>query len=73
MGFHPGILPFRAPGGLIQAKARLKPDGVLAQWVQTYNFSVADYLMIVRTLRSVFPHCGLLSMNEAIAIVMMVG
>ena len=33
------------------APSRLRPGGVLAQWVQTYNISLSDYLMIVRTMR----------------------
>ncbi len=39
-------------------RERLTDDGVLAQWIQTYNFTLSDYLMIVRTLRSEFPHFG---------------
>ena len=42
------------------AQAHLNPGGVLAQWIQTYHFTFDDYLMIVRTMRSVFPHCGLM-------------
>ena len=32
----------------------------MAQWIQTYSFTWNDYLMIVRTLRTVFPHCGMI-------------
>lgn len=42
------------------ARERLTDDGVLAQWIQTYNFTLSDYLMIVRTLRSEFPHFGVI-------------
>lgn len=42
------------------ARERLTEDGVLAQWIQTYNFTLSDYLMIVRTLRSEFPHFGVI-------------
>ncbi len=42
------------------ARERLSDDGVLAQWLQAYNFTLEDYLMIVRTMRSEFPHCGML-------------
>ncbi len=35
---------------------------MLAQWIQTYQFTLEDYLMIVRTMRSVFPHCGMISL-----------
>ncbi len=38
---------------------RLKPGGVLAQWVQTYSLAPGDYAMMVRTLTSVFPHTAL--------------
>ena len=43
------------------AKEHLTDDGVLAQWIQTYNFTFSDYLTIVRTLRTEFPHCGMVS------------
>ncbi len=46
------------------ARARLKPGGLVAQWIQTYHFSISDYLMIVRTMRTVFPHCGLISLTH---------
>ncbi len=45
-------------------KARLRPGGILAQWIQTYGFSIAEYALIVRTLRTVFPHYGLISLAE---------
>ena len=40
------------------AREHLTDDGVLAQWIQTYNFTISDYAMIVRTLRTEFPHYG---------------
>lgn len=43
------------------AKEHLSDDGVLAQWIQTYNFTFSDYLTIVRTLKTEFPHCGMVS------------
>ena len=45
-------------------KERLRPGGVLAQWIQTYGFSIAEHALIVRTLRTVFPHYGLISLAE---------
>ncbi len=42
------------------AREHLTDDGVLAQWIQTYSFTLADYLMIVRTARSEFPHSGVI-------------
>ncbi len=47
------------------AKQRLKPGGVLAQWIQAYSFSVADYAMVVRTIQSVFPHSGLIRISDS--------
>lgn len=46
------------------ARGRLKEDGVLAQWVQTYAFSLEDFLLVVRTLKSEFPHVALVSLGE---------
>jgi spermidine synthase len=37
------------------ARARLRPGGVMAQWLQGYNLAFDDFAMIVRTFRSVFP------------------
>jgi len=39
------------------ARTHLKEGGILAQWVQTYNLTKDEYYLIVRTLRSEFPHC----------------
>ena len=47
------------------AKAHLKPGGVLGQWIQTYQFTFADYLMIVRTMKEVFPYYGLIVFSSA--------
>ncbi|MCC6406861.1 MAG: fused MFS/spermidine synthase [Planctomycetes bacterium] len=47
------------------ANARLERGGVLAQWLQTYALSLSDYAMIVRTLRSVFPHVVLARIDES--------
>lgn len=41
-------------------RAHLREGGVLAQWIQTYNFTLRDYALIVRTLRSEFPHVGVI-------------
>jgi spermidine synthase len=37
------------------ARSRLKPGGLMLQWVQTYGLSPDDLRMIVRTFRAVFP------------------
>lgn len=47
------------------AARRLRPGGVLAQWIQTYSCSVADYALIVRTIRTVFDHCVVLRVSDA--------
>jgi predicted membrane-bound spermidine synthase len=40
-------------------KARLKPDGIVAQWVQTYETDDATFEMVVATFGSVFPYLSL--------------
>ncbi len=45
------------------ARERLSDDGVLAQWIQTYNFTLENYLLIVRTMRSEFPHYGVITLS----------
>ncbi len=49
----------------VAAKARLSSNGVLAQWLQTYSLSLAEYAMVVRTLRSVFPHVALMRVSQS--------
>ncbi|HEV3137578.1 MAG TPA: hypothetical protein VGZ26_06730, partial [Pirellulales bacterium] len=44
------------------AREHLNEGGLLAQWIQTYNFSLKDYLMILRTIRSEFPHFGIVTL-----------
>jgi spermidine synthase len=44
------------------AKQRLAPGGVLAQWIQAYNFDLDDYLMVVRTMRSEFPNFAIMTL-----------
>jgi spermidine synthase len=36
--------------------SRLAPNGIICQWVQGYNLFPQDLRMVVKTLRSVFPH-----------------
>jgi predicted membrane-bound spermidine synthase len=40
-------------------RARLKPDGICAQWVQTYETDDATFEMVVATFGSVFPYLSL--------------
>lgn len=44
-------------------RSRLRPGGVLGQWIQTYNFSLSEYALIVRTLKKVFPHQALVALT----------
>jgi spermidine synthase len=37
------------------ARQRLRPGGIMAQWVQAYSLPPVDYQMIVKTFGSVFP------------------
>lgn len=37
-------------------QSRLKPDGVFAQWVQTYRVPVGVVAVVVANLRAAFPH-----------------
>jgi predicted membrane-bound spermidine synthase/Flp pilus assembly protein TadD len=48
------------------AREALTEDGVLAQWIQTYNFTLGDYLMIVRTMQSEFPHYGVVLLADGL-------
>ncbi len=38
------------------AKSRLKPGGIMSQWIPLYNLSVEDVRMLAATFQSVFPH-----------------
>jgi spermidine synthase len=47
-------------------KDRLADDGILSFWLPTYLLSPAEYKMIVRTLRAVFPHVIIWYMNNTV-------
>ena len=38
------------------ARSRLKPGGIMSQWIPLYNLSVEDVRTMVRTFQEVFPH-----------------
>ena len=40
------------------ARSRLKPGGVMAQWIQSYSLMPDDLKMVVATFRSVFPNAS---------------
>jgi spermidine synthase len=52
------------------AKERLNDDGLLAQWVQLYEFAISDYATLIRTVMSVFPHAALLLLDDADSILL---
>ncbi len=41
------------------ANARLRPQGVMCQWVHAYSMSSQDFKTIARTFHSVFPHTSI--------------
>lgn len=38
---------------------RLRPDGVLCQWIHLYQISAHDVLILLKTIHSVFPHLAI--------------
>lgn len=46
------------------AKSRLTNKGILAQWIQLYSFSPAEYALVVRTIQSVFGHTALVRITD---------
>jgi hypothetical protein len=47
------------------AKSRLNPDGIFAQWVQTYRVPLGVVAVVVSNLRSVFRHVEMWYANPA--------
>jgi spermidine synthase len=47
-----------------EAKERLAPGGLLAQWIQTYSISTEHYADIAGTVMAVFPECALLRVSR---------
>lgn len=45
-------------------RRRLTPRGILAQWIQMYSFSPAEYALVARTLLAVFPHASLVRISD---------
>ncbi len=45
-------------------RARLKPGGMLCQWIQAYNLRPAEFALVARTLRESFDHIALLRLND---------
>jgi predicted membrane-bound spermidine synthase len=47
------------------AKKRLKPGGVLCQWLQLYSTDWPDYLMVLRSMREEFKHVYVFRVDPA--------
>lgn len=45
-------------------RERLTSRGLLGQWIQAYQLSAKELGLIAATIRSVFPHVGLLRIND---------
>jgi spermidine synthase len=41
------------------AKRKLKPGGVMCQWIHLYQISLEDVLIFLKTFQSVFPHLSI--------------
>ena len=52
------------------AAARLRPDGILAQWLQTYKVPVGLVAVVVRNVRAVFPHVQIWYSNPSDLIIL---
>jgi len=48
------------------AKAHLKTEGIISQWIPLYNLSVEDVRLMVRTFQAVFPHTSIWLANTDI-------
>jgi spermidine synthase len=46
------------------ARTRLRPGGVMVQWIQLYNLRPDDLKMILKTFQGVFPETSLWSVSE---------
>jgi len=51
------------------AEARLRDDGLVVQWIQTYLMSAREYELILRTVLEVFPHGVVARMSSGDTIV----
>lgn len=47
------------------AKQKLKPDGILAQWIHNYSMSPDDFRMVLRTFAESFPYVTVWNMQES--------
>ena len=47
------------------ARARLRPGGIMCQWIHTYGIQPHDLRMVIRTFQTVFPHTTIWEMTSA--------
>ena len=45
-------------------KSKLKDNGIFCGWVQIYNMGAIDYITIINTLNSIFPHISIWGASE---------
>jgi spermidine synthase len=65
-----GIASLFTPEYFRIAASRLRPDGILAQWLQTYKVPVGLLSVVVRNVRAVFPHLQIWYSNPADLIIL---
>lgn len=53
-----------------EASQRLRPGGVFAQWIQTYEFAFEDYALILRTLMEAFDHALMIRISDGDSILL---
>lgn len=46
-------------------KEKLRPDGILAQWIHNYSMSPDDFRMVLRTFGESFPHVSVWNLQES--------
>jgi spermidine synthase len=64
-----GIADLFSTQFFVEARTRLRPGGVMIQWLQAYETSDEILRMILRTYRSVFPHVELWRLSSDILLI----
>jgi spermidine synthase len=65
-----GVASLFTPEYFRIAASRLRPDGILAQWLQTYKVPAGLVAVVVRNVRAVFPHVQIWYSNPADLIIL---
>lgn len=52
-----------------QARRHLRPGGVFQEWVQLHHIDTLDLLLILNTMRQVFPHCAMFRLGHQAIVV----